>query len=283
MSDKLAEICDSKRAEVDEDKKATSFAELNRLARRGPPVRGFAAALKAKAEANGIALICEIKKASPSAGLIRDPFIPAEIAAAYEAGGAACLSVLTNAPYFHGSPDYLKEARNACSLPILRKDFMIDPWQIVESRAMGADCVLLIMAALDDALALEMHQAAVDYGMDVLIEVHDRAELERAIKLPSGLIGINNRDLKTLVTHIARTEELAPFVPKSREIVGESGLQTSEDLERLTRAGVRRFLIGESLMRQKDLVKATKKLSQLDGPSFLKALVHKGKRLFRLS
>jgi len=262
MTDKLTEICEAKREHVAKEKALRNFSELNRLACRGAPVRGFANALRRKTEIDGAALICEIKKASPSAGLIRDPFDPAALAIAYEEGGAACLSVLTDAPYFQGSDEHLKAARSACALPILRKDFMIDPWQIAESRAMGADCVLLIMAVLDDALAQELHKAATEYGMDVLIEVHDRQELDRALALPTGLIGINNRDLKTLTTDIAQTEALAPFVPKTREVVSESGLATPEDLKRMSQVGVTRFLIGESLMKQDDLVKATKRLSR---------------------
>ncbi len=258
--DKLAEICAAKRAQVEKEKAAVPFAEMDARAKSAPAPRGFAAALRAKVTKGENALICEIKKASPSAGLIRADFDPTMLAKAYEKGGAACLSVLTDAPYFQGKDEYLAQARAACALPALRKDFMVDVWQIAESRALGADCVLLIMAALEDSEAEEMHAAAVSYGMDVLIETHDRAELERALRLTSGLIGINNRNLKTLKTDLATTEELAPFVPEGREIVAESGLSTPDDLRRMEAVGVHRFLIGESLMKQKDVAAGTKAL-----------------------
>lgn len=264
MGDKLTEICEAKREHVAREMARRSFAEMDRLAfeaNRENPVRGFSAALRHKAETTGSGLICEIKKASPSAGLIRPDFDPAALAQAYEHGGAACLSVLTDEPYFQGCNAFLQQARAMCDLPVLRKDFMVDVWQIAESRVIGADCILLIMAALDDHQALELHAAAMTYGLDVLIEIHNREELERALRLPSqGLIGINNRNLKTLQTDLEITESLAPSVPEGREIVSESGLVTPDDLRRMKAIGVNRFLIGESLMKQPDVAEATKKL-----------------------
>ncbi len=257
--DKLAEICAVKREQVAAEKAKTSFVEMDAFAREAcanNPPRGFAAALRGKETA----LICEIKKASPSAGLIRPDFDPATLARAYAQGGAACLSVLTDTPYFQGQNDYLQEARAACALPVLRKDFMIDVWQIAQSRALGADGVLLIMAALSDAQAQELHAAALSYGLDVLIETHDAEEMRRALLLPSGLIGINNRNLKTLKIDLATTESLAPLVPQGREIVGESGIASRADIQRLRACGVSRFLIGESLMRQQDVAAATRRL-----------------------
>ncbi len=234
------------------------FAEMDRAAQEALPPRGFVNALQTKVKSGAFGLIGEIKKASPSAGLIRADFDPAAIAKAYEAGGAACLSVLTEETYFQGHNDFLGQAREACALPALRKDFMVDLWQVAQARAIGADCILLIMALLDDALAADMHAAARAYGMDLLIEVHDEAEMERALRLPSsGLIGINNRNLKTLAIDLATTERLAPMAPADRLLVSESGLQTTEDLHRMRRAGVGCFLIGESLMRQADITKAT--------------------------
>jgi len=262
MSDKLQEICAAKREQVAKLKTQRSFSEIDKEARGGDyPVRGFAKALAVKKEAGKLGLIAEIKKASPSAGLIRQDFSPVQLAKAYEEGGAACLSVLTDEPYFQGCNADLIMARTACSLPVLRKDFMIDPWQVAEARAIGADCVLLIMAALDDGLAAELHASAVSYGMDVLLESHDRAELDRALKLPSGLIGINNRNLKTLKTDIHTTEELAPLVPKDRMIVSESGLSTKDDLLRMQKAEVNCFLIGEALLKQADVAEALQKLT----------------------
>jgi len=225
-----------------------------------PAPRGFAAALTRKVASTGMGLIAEIKRASPSGGAIRPSFDAAELAQAYQTGGAACLSVLTDKPYFQGVSEDLLAARGGCDLPALRKDFMIDPWQILESRALGADCILLIMAVLSDSQAAEMESLALGLGMDVLIESHDAGELARALRLQSPLIGINNRNLKIMQTNIETTIELAPMVPGDRVIVGESGLKTYDDLRRMADHGVRRFLVGESLLRQADLVGATRAL-----------------------
>lgn len=257
---KLEEICAAKREVVAARRLAISEAQLAAAVRIQTAPRGFEAALRARA-ADGYALIAEIKKASPSKGLIRADFRPAEHAAAYEAGGAACLSVLTDAPYFQGHEDYLVEARSACALPVLRKDFMVDPWQCLEARAIGADAILVIVAALEDSAMAEIEAAALDLGMDVLVEVHDEAELERAAKhLKSRLIGVNNRDLKTFTTSLAVTERLAPLAPEGTLLVGESGINTHADLRRLEAAGVRTFLVGESLMRADDITSATRAL-----------------------
>jgi indole-3-glycerol phosphate synthase len=254
MSDVLARICETTRAEVAR-RKAGGALSLN-----PSPPRGFARALKKAGGTGGFGLIAEIKKASPSGGMIRRQFAPAELARAYVKGGAACLSVLTDVPHFQGSPAHLREAREAVALPVLRKDFLVDPWQIAESRAMGADCVLLIMAALSDAEAAEFEQAAHALGMDVLAEVHDGAELDRALRLKTGLIGINNRNLKTLQTDLKTSLTLAPMVPADRMVVAESGLRTHDDLKRLAEVGVRAFLVGESLLRQADVAAATRVL-----------------------
>ncbi len=260
VSDALARICADTRLEVARRKAVAPLAEIEATARAAPPPRGFARALDATVAAGRFALIAEIKKASPSGGLIRPDFDPPALARAYQEGGATCLSVLTDGPHFQGDAAHLNAARAAVALPAIRKDFMLDPWQIAESRAMGADCVLLILAALTDDEAATLEVAAIAYGMDVLAEVHDGAELDRALRLQTRLIGINNRNLKTLKTDIATTIELAPRVPGDRVVVGESGLRTHADLVRLAGAGVRRFLVGESLMRQDDVAGATRAL-----------------------
>lgn len=259
MSDVLAEICADKRQEVAARKTVRSMVDVTTAAHDADAPRGFAAALNAKA-ADGYGLIAEIKKASPSKGLIRADFDPSVLARAYRDGGAACLSVLTDEKYFQGADRYLQVARAVVDVPILRKDFMLEPWQIAESRALGADCVLLILAALSDDTARELEDAAVELGMDVLLEVHDAEELDRALRLKSPLIGINNRNLKTMVTDLATTESLATQIPSDRVLVCESGLSTPADLARMARIGARRFLIGESLMRQPDVARATRAL-----------------------
>ncbi|MEQ5786597.1 indole-3-glycerol phosphate synthase TrpC [Erythrobacter sp. NFXS35] len=262
---KLEEICAAKREVVAARKLAISEAQLAAAARIQTAPRGFEAALRTRA-ATGYALIAEIKKASPSKGLIRADFRPAQHAAAYQTGGAVCLSVLTDAPYFQGHEDYLVAARAACTLPVLRKDFMVDPWQCLEARAIGADAILIIVAALDDALMAEIEAAAAELGMDVLVEVHDEAEMERAATvLKSRLIGVNNRDLKTFTTSLAVTERLAPLAPEGTLLIGESGINTHADIERLGAAGVRTFLVGESLMRQPDIAVATRTLLEGEG------------------
>lgn len=256
---KLDEICATKREDVVARKGLATIDDLDRLAREQTPPRGFRAALEVKAR-GGFALIAEIKKASPSKGLIRADFRPAEHAVAYERGGAACLSVLTDARYFQGHEDYFADARRACALPVLRKDFMVDPWQVAEARAIGADAILIIVAALDDGVMAEIEATAIERGMDVLVEVHDEGEMARAARLQSRLIGVNNRDLKTFRTDLATTERLAPLAPEGALLVGESGIETHADCERLERAGVRAFLVGESLMRQADIEAATRAL-----------------------
>lgn len=257
---KLEEICANKREEVKARKAATTIRALEESAAQQTPPRGFEAALRAKAE-TGFALIAEVKKASPSKGLIRPDFRPADHARDYEAGGAACLSVLTDAPYFQGHEDYLIEARGACALPVLRKDFMVDPWQCLEARSIGADAILIIVAALENTQMAEIETAAREHSMDVLVEVHDEVEMERAgTHLKSRLIGVNNRDLKTFTTSLATTERLAPLAPDGALLVGESGIGSHADCERLAQSGVRTFLVGESLMRADDVAGATRAL-----------------------
>ena len=257
---KLEEICNAKREIVAARKGAIAQRELETAAATQTPPRGFEVALRERAE-TGFALIAEVKKASPSKGLIRADFRPAKHAQDYQSGGAACLSVLTDAPYFQGHEDYLVEARSACDLPVLRKDFMVDPWQCLEARAIGADAILIIVAALADGAMAEIEAAAREHAMDVLVEVHDEAELERAVtRLQSRLIGVNNRDLKTFTTSLGVTERLAPLAPADALLVGESGINAHADLERLAQSGVRTFLVGESLMRAGDVASATRML-----------------------
>ncbi|SOD94161.1 indole-3-glycerol phosphate synthase TrpC [Caenispirillum bisanense] len=261
MSDVLQKILATKREEVAAARAARPLSAVEAAAAEQAPARGFAAALDRTVAEGRLALICEIKKASPSAGLIRPDFDPAALAAAYEAGGATCLSVLTDRQYFQGDDTFVALARGACALPVLRKDFLVDPYQVAEARAIGADCILVIMAALSDAQAAELEDAADRYGLDVLIEVHDEGEMERALAtLRSPLLGVNNRNLKTLEIDLAVTERLAPMLPPGRVLVAESGLKTNHDLARMTRTGARRFLIGESLMKQPDVAAATRAL-----------------------
>ncbi len=260
MSDVLERICAAKRLDVEARRNVAPMADLERRLEQASPVRGFRRALEATVERGDLALIAEIKKASPSRGLIRADFAPANLARAYAAGGATCLSVLTDKPSFQGDDAFLAQAREAVELPALRKDFMLEPYQIVESRLLGADCILLIMAALEDRMANELCRLARELDMDVLAEVHDRAELDRALALDSDLVGINNRNLKTLEVDIGTTEALAPLVPADRLLVAESGLHSHEDLVRMAAVGAKAFLVGESLMRETDVTLATCRL-----------------------
>ncbi|MBC7131757.1 MAG: indole-3-glycerol phosphate synthase TrpC [Roseovarius sp.] len=255
----LEKIKAYKLEEIETARAEHPIEELEALAREAPTVRPFAEALIA-ASKTGYGLIAEIKKASPSKGLIRADFDPAALAQAYEEGGAACLSVLTDGPSFQGAPEYLTEARKACELPVLRKDFLYDPYQVTEARVWGADCILIIMATVSDAQAAELEAAAGEWGMDALIEVHNREELDRAAALSSTLIGINNRDLATFETSLDTTRSLSKFVPPDRVIVSESGLATPDDLAEMARYGARAFLVGETLMRADDVAAATRAL-----------------------
>ena len=256
----MTEICEKKRKHITQKKQSVPIEDLYKKLKTQEPARGFHAALAAMIDQKKNALIAEIKKASPSKGIIRTNFKPEAIAKSYEKGGACCLSILTDISYFHGKDSYLSDVREHTTLPILRKDFILDPYQVVESRVLGADCILLIMAAIGDAQAHDIEKKALELGMDVLIEVHNNAELERALSLQSNLLGINNRNLKNMKTHLETTEYLCKMVPPCYTIISESGINSHEDIKRMNRSGVYGFLVGESLMRQNDIQQATRNL-----------------------
>ncbi|VBB68683.1 Indole-3-glycerol phosphate synthase [invertebrate metagenome] len=260
MSDLLARICATKREHIATRRAAVSLSTLMRQAKMTAIPRGFAAALNRVVYTRGSALITEIKKASPSVGVIRTDFDPSALAKEYATGGAACLSVLTDGPYFQGDDAFVLQARTAVDLPILRKEFFLDPYQVVESRIIGADAILIILAAVSDSQAVELESAAGEFDLDVLVEVHNEKDLSRAMNLNSRLLGINNRNLMTMRVDITVSERLAALVPVDRVLVAESGLSQPADLARLARVGIRRFLIGESLMRSKNVSKATRAL-----------------------